>query len=702
MNILNNIWTAEWILNSAVQSFLILFFGWMFCFFFRHRPAPLRSGISLPAMLALVLLLPLSFSAAGFHFNPFHTVFSVSLETLPESTVYLSEILSWEQGKSTADGTAQKFSPKGLPLFGLSGTGPAAVQAANLFGIVWGAGFIIMLLRVLAGVLSVRTLKKESTQIRKSRMLRILNEAKQSFPRRNKTKVYSSSNIPYPMAAGIFKPFILIPEHLVSKLPDNQIRGVLLHELSHIHHRDPVSGMLQRLVKTINWWNPFAYALSRAHARAREEISDNHVLLLQDSKEYAECLINLADKTPHFKHAAASMGMSSCHIPLKDRIKHILSKERTMETSINKRDFAVIVLAALLLLTGITGTRFMFSSDVQSPNLIKKIDPVYPREARQAGIEGTVVIAAYTDNAGNINQMKILKGAHNLLNKAAVEAVIQWKCEPMIIEGISYGAEFTATFRFSMDKEKPGIEIASGVSVSGEIAGGISGRSVIGVVGGVPGGVVGGVEAPVRAVGEIKPPKLIKMVEPVYPEEARRAQVEGLVILEATTGIYGRVQNVKTLRSIPLLDQAAIDAVKKWVYEPMVIDGEPRGVTFTVTVAFKLDKKKPDAEVEAEKELKLPLPPVPVTGDIKPPKLIKKVEPVYPEFAREDQIEGIVILEAATDKYGRVESVRVLKSIPELDEAAVDAVKQWVYEPLIINGEPRGAVFTVTVNFKLK
>jgi protein TonB len=42
------------------------------------------------------------------------------------------------------------------------------------------------------------------------------------------------------------------------------------------------------------------------------------------------------------------------------------------------------------------------------------------------------------------------------------------------------------------------------------------------------------------------------------------------------------------LRSIPLLDQAAIDAIKQWVYEPMLIDGEPRGVTFTVTVNFKL------------------------------------------------------------------------------------------------------------------
>jgi len=89
-------------------------------------------------------------------------------------------------------------------------------------------------------------------------------------------------------------------------------------------------------------------------------------------------------------------------------------------------------------------------------------------------------------------------------------------------------------------------------------------------------------------VGNIKPPKLIKEVQPEYPEIARQARVDGVVIIEATTDIYGRVASWKVLRSIPLLDQAAIDAVRQWVYEPMIIQGRPRGVIFTVTVRFKL------------------------------------------------------------------------------------------------------------------
>ncbi len=96
-------------------------------------------------------------------------------------------------------------------------------------------------------------------------------------------------------------------------------------------------------------------------------------------------------------------------------------------------------------------------------------------------------------------------------------------------------------------------------------------------------------EGPVRAVGNIQPPRLVKMVEPVYPEIARQSRVEGVVILEALTDQYGRVAAIKVLRSIPLLDQAAIESVRQWVYEPKIIDGKPRGIIFTVTVRFALN-----------------------------------------------------------------------------------------------------------------
>jgi protein TonB len=97
-------------------------------------------------------------------------------------------------------------------------------------------------------------------------------------------------------------------------------------------------------------------------------------------------------------------------------------------------------------------------------------------------------------------------------------------------------------------------------------------------------------ESPVLAVGDVKPPRLVHRVEPDYPAIPREAHIQGIVILEATTDIYGRVTSVRVLRSVPLLDEAAVDAVRQWVYEPLLVNGRPRPVTFTVTVTFVLKK----------------------------------------------------------------------------------------------------------------
>jgi periplasmic protein TonB len=124
-----------------------------------------------------------------------------------------------------------------------------------------------------------------------------------------------------------------------------------------------------------------------------------------------------------------------------------------------------------------------------------------------------------------------------------------------------------------------------------------------GVEGGVPGGVVGGVvgglpsappppppppQQPVRVGGAIKQPTKLKDVRPVYPPIAQSARVSGVVIIEATIGADGRVKDAKVLRSIPLLDQAALDAVKQWQFTPTLLNGVPVPVIMTVTVNFTL------------------------------------------------------------------------------------------------------------------
>jgi TonB family protein len=95
----------------------------------------------------------------------------------------------------------------------------------------------------------------------------------------------------------------------------------------------------------------------------------------------------------------------------------------------------------------------------------------------------------------------------------------------------------------------------------------------------------------VRIGGDVRAPARLYHVDPAYPAVARAARVQGRVILEATINEAGEVANVVTLRSpSPLLEEAAVDAVRQWRYTPTMLNSEPVGVVMTVTVDFSLDR----------------------------------------------------------------------------------------------------------------
>jgi protein TonB len=82
---------------------------------------------------------------------------------------------------------------------------------------------------------------------------------------------------------------------------------------------------------------------------------------------------------------------------------------------------------------------------------------------------------------------------------------------------------------------------------------------------------------------------VINKVNPVYTEAARRARIQGVVIVEAIIDKQGNVTNVRVLKALPMgLDQAAVDAVKKWRFRPATLNGRPVNVYFVLTVNFQL------------------------------------------------------------------------------------------------------------------
>jgi protein TonB len=158
--------------------------------------------------------------------------------------------------------------------------------------------------------------------------------------------------------------------------------------------------------------------------------------------------------------------------------------------------------------------------------------------------------------------------------------------------------------------------------------------------------------------------------------------------------------------------KAAIDAVKQWQYDPPA-DGP---IAFDVTFAFmpgaepRMMLHGTPAVFGAPTGVIPPTPPPPpppgwpanavrVGGNLKQPLKTKHVAPIYPPIAQSANVQGVVILEVVIGVDGKVQDARVLRSIPLLDQAAVDAVRQWEFTPTLLNGTPVPVIMTVTVQF---
>jgi protein TonB len=134
----------------------------------------------------------------------------------------------------------------------------------------------------------------------------------------------------------------------------------------------------------------------------------------------------------------------------------------------------------------------------------------------------------------------------------------------------------------------------------GGIPGGVPGGIPGGINGGAFGGVLGGVAVanippppptgPVRVGGNVKQPKVLHIEQPHYPPAARKARIEGVVIIEATVTAEGNVDKVKVVSGPPMLTEAAAEAVSHWKYEPTYLNGQAVPVILTARISFSVSE----------------------------------------------------------------------------------------------------------------
>jgi TonB family protein len=210
----------------------------------------------------------------------------------------------------------------------------------------------------------------------------------------------------------------------------------------------------------------------------------------------------------------------------------------------------------------------------------------------------------------------------------------------------------TVTVNFTLDTGR------STGGAPGGVTGGVTGGVAGGVTGSVAGGVTGGVPKAVKR----EPPRRIYYVAPAYPDDARAQGVQGVAILQVTIETDGAPSDVKVIRGDVLLAQSAIDAVQQWRWTPPA-----KAVVATVTVRFALDDAKVAAEAVG-----------PSSGH---PRVVREVKPLYPPDLLKAKMAGAVTVEAIVGTDGRVLAARVLKGSDVFHQAALDAVRQWEFEP---------------------
>ena len=163
---------------------------------------------------------------------------------------------------------------------------------------------------------------------------------------------------------------------------------------------------------------------------------------------------------------------------------------------------------------------------------------------------------------------------------------------------------------------------------------------------------------------------------PAYPEAAKAGNLKGVVDLLVVVNESGTVSKITVGAGNPILAKSAIRAVKKWKYRPVLLDGTPIAVSGEVVLTFR-GGPKPSILESGQSTLRR-------VACTSPSRLLRRVEPEYPKVAKIAHVTGNVELEIVIDKQGNVATAKALSGHPMLIESAVNAVKQWKYEPTIL------------------
>jgi TonB family protein len=510
-----------------------------------------------------------------------------------------------------------------------------------------------------------------------------------------------------PVTFGLLRPVVVVPGDFADFHPGEQT-AIACHELIHVRRRDWIRNVADEVVRAVAWFHPATWWLTRQIRLCREQLVDQEVVRRTGArKPYLDALLRLASPDRGSVLVPAPLFLGRTH--LSQRVALLLKEVRMSRPRLV---LSFVAMAAALSVAGglIVAAVPLHAWSADTPALQGQAAGQQPAGAAQPGQmtrqpastreslslrrihdarpvfpagspDTPLLMSVKIDAGGAVTDVTTVSGPADLAALAA-DAIRQWRFAPLAAPAAML----------------VGFNPAAG----GELR-----------------------DQPAALVGSaVRAPIKIQDVKPVYPAEARQAGVQGVVILETRIAADGSVAEARILRSIRMLDEAALAAVLRWKFSA---PGLP--VLMTMTVNFTL-REGPASRGGMGAGMGSGVgggisggvrggvaggvaggvtggvmdsaAPVRVGGNIPPPQKTLDVRPVYPQEAKDAGIQGVVVLEATIGPDGKVTGAKVLRSIPELDQAALDAVRQWEFTTTQVNGAPVPVIMTVTVNFTLR
>ena len=243
---------------------------------------------------------------------------------------------------------------------------------ASAMAVVWAAGILVGLVRLAWGYLMLAQFCRRLVPLVDPRQKLLVHQAADAVRLRKLPTVFLSPSTGVPVSIGLMRPAIVLPATMPPEADEEQLQAVLLHEMAHIARRDHWVGVGQRLATVLFWWNPLVHRICKDISEVREEICDNHVVLVQgEGRRLARILVDLAARATATPLLPSTIGVLEPKLAgLTGRVMRLLNKERNMETRMNLAAKMSVVVCALALLLGMAtvgGLRVAYAEPAAAP-----------------------------------------------------------------------------------------------------------------------------------------------------------------------------------------------------------------------------------------------------------------------------------------------------------------------------------------------